>query len=179
MVRAARELAARGVTVATFDFPYMAAGRSTPDKAPVLESAWRAALGAARARAEFAALPIFIGGKSMGGRIASQVAAREELVVRGLVFLGYPLHPPKQPQKLRSAHLPHVGVPMLFVQGTRDEFGGPDELAPILRECTPAPRLYAVDGADHSFKVGKRAPDPLPAILDEIVRWMDATRSGA
>src|SRR3954470_24847981 len=100
MVRAAHELSARGVTIATFDFPYMAAGRSVPDKAAVLEAHWRTVVDEARASAEFAGLPLFIGGKSMGGRIASQVAAAGIDGIAGVIFFGYPLHPPGRHEKM-------------------------------------------------------------------------------
>ena len=104
MVRTAEGLAARGIAAATFDFPYMTARRSVPDRPPVLEQAWRDAI--ARARTELSGLPLFIGGKSMGGRIASQVASQGVEGVSGLVFLGYPLHPPGKPEQRRDAHLP-------------------------------------------------------------------------
>ena len=162
MVRAARELAARGVTVATFDFPYMAAGRSVPDKGPVLESAWRDAIDEARAQAAFAALPLCIGGKSMGGRIASQVAAAGVDGVAGLVFFGYPLHPPGRPEQRRDAHLPSIREPMLFIQGSRDEFGSAGEIRGLLPRLAGAELVEIADG-DHSLrtrqKVTGRKPD--------------------
>src|SRR5690348_166046 len=108
MVAASRALAQRGILTATFDFPYMAAGRKVPDRAPVLEDAWRATIANARERADFDGLPLFIGGKSMGGRIASQAAAAGPLPIAGLVFLGYPLHPPGKLDQRRDAHLPSI-----------------------------------------------------------------------
>ena len=127
MVKAARELAARGLTIATFDFPYMAAGRKVPDRAPVLEGAWLNAID--EARQQFGSLPLFIGGKSMGGRMASHVAAHGSVgTISGLVFLGYPLHPPGRPDQRRDAHLPAIAQPMLFVQGSRDTFGTAEEI---------------------------------------------------
>ena len=132
MVRAAGELSARGVTVATFDFPYMAAGRGVPDKAPVLEARWRQVIDDIRPREEFAGVPLFIGGKSMGGRIASQVAAAGAGSIAGLIFFGYPLHPPGRPEQRRDAHLPAIRVPMLFIQGSRDEFGAAAEIRALL-----------------------------------------------
>jgi predicted alpha/beta-hydrolase family hydrolase len=170
MVRAATELAERGITAATFDFPYIAAGRSVPDRAPVLEAAWRAAIAAARSR--LGTLPLFIGGKSMGGRIASQVASQDGPAqpprgLAGLVFFGYPLHPPGKPNQRRDAHLPAIEAPMLFIQGSRDPFGTGDEirgLLPSLRRAT----LHEIAGGDHSFKVpgGKAAQEP--AFLDVV-----------
>jgi uncharacterized protein len=173
MVQTAKGLADRGVSAATFDFPYMAARRGAPDKPAVLEASWRDAI--VRARQVFAGLPLFIGGKSMGGRIASQVAAQASDGLAGLVFLGYPLHPPGKPQQRRDAHLPDISAPTLFVQGSRDTFGTADEireLLPRLRKAT----LHVVDGGDHSFKIGGRgAPKPdqvLAGILDIVVDWM-------
>jgi predicted alpha/beta-hydrolase family hydrolase len=173
MVEAARGLAGRGVTTATFDFPYVTAGRKVPDRAPVLEQAWRDAIDAAHAR--FGELPLFIGGKSMGGRIASHVASQGSAEpVRGLVFLGYPLHPPGKPEQRRDAHLPAIQEPMLFVQGTKDAFGGAAEiqaLLPLLRRAT----VHEIAGGDHSFKVpgGKTKQEPVfNGILDTVAEWM-------
>ena len=173
MVRTAEGLAARGIATATFDFPYMTARRSVPDRPPVLEQAWRDAI--QQARSELGALPLFIGGKSMGGRISSQVAAQGEEGLAGLVFLGYPLHPPGKPEQRRDAHLPAIAAPMLFVQGTRDAFGTADEIRALLPKLQRA-TLHEVTGGDHSFKVsGKGAPKPevvLNQILDVVKGWM-------
>jgi hypothetical protein len=117
-----------------------------------------------------------IGGKSMGGRIASQVAAAGVGALAGLVLLGYPLHPPGKPDRLRSKHLPAIAAPLLFVQGEQDSFGTPDELRPILRSLTVPVELYVVAGGDHSFKVPKRAgvaqSDVDAAIQERIDRWL-------
>jgi uncharacterized protein len=173
MVQAAKGLASRGVSAATFDFPYMASGRKAPDPPRVLEDAWRAAID--RAREIFDDVPLFLGGKSMGGRIASQVASENSDGLAGLVFLGYPLHPPGKPQQRRDAHLPAVAVPMLFVQGTRDAFGTAEEIRDLLPRLQHA-TLHAVEGGDHSFKIGGRgAPKPdavLGELLDVVVRWI-------
>src|SRR5262249_40145122 len=119
MVQTAQGLAERSIAAATFDFPYMAQRRGAPDRPPVLEAAWGDAI--VRGRETFAGLPIFIGGKSMGGRIASHVASQGGIgPIAGLVFLGYPLHPPGNPSKRRDEHLPAIVEPMLFVQGSRD-----------------------------------------------------------
>jgi predicted alpha/beta-hydrolase family hydrolase len=163
MVRAGQELAARGIVVATFDFPYITAGRSAPDKPAVLEAHWRAVIDEARARPEFETLPLFIGGKSMGGRISSQVAAAGVEGVAGLVFFGYPLHPPGRPQQRRDAHLPSIREPMLFIQGTRDEFGTAAEIRELLPRLNGAAELVEIADGDHSFKtrtkVTGRKPD--------------------
>jgi predicted alpha/beta-hydrolase family hydrolase len=153
MVLAAREMSARGVTTATFDFPYVLARRKVPDKAPVLEESWRGALAAARAHPAFAGLPLFIGGKSMGGRIASHVAAAGTDGVRGLVFLGYPLHPPGRSDQRRDAHLPEIREPMLFIQGTRDPFGTAGDISALLPRLNPSASVHEVVDGDHSFKV--------------------------
>lgn len=173
LVRTAGGLASRGVSCATFDFPYIEAGKRVPDPAPVLEARWRQAIDAASQA--FPGLPLFIGGKSMGGRIASQVAAQGVAGIAGLVFLGYPLHPPGKPQQRRDAHLPRIEEPMLFVQGARDAFGTAEEiraLMPRLRRAT----LHEVRGGDHSFKVsGRGAPGPdavLAGVLDAVQHWI-------
>ena len=177
MVEAARALAERGITTATFDFPYMAAGRSVPDKAPVLEASWREAIAAARAHDAFTGKPLFIGGKSMGGRIASHVAAQGVDGIAGLVYLGYPLHPPGRPDQRRDKHLPSIAQPMLFVQGTRDLFGTAAEIQQLLPALNPRARLFEVTDGDHSFKVrvkiaGKTQEAVLAAIFDEAARFI-------
>lgn len=171
MVEAAQALAARGITTATFDFPYIAAGRKVPDKAPVLEAAWRAAIDAARAHAAFRGLPLFIGGKSMGGRIASHVAAQGVDGIAGLVYFGYPLHPPGRHDQRRDKHLPSIAQPMLFVQGTRDLFGTAAEIRELVPALNAATSLFEVADGDHSFKVrvkiaGKNQEAVFAAIFD-------------
>jgi uncharacterized protein len=175
MVRTAEGLAARGIAAATFDFPYMSAGKSVPDKAPVLEQAWRDAI--ERARVDMAGVPLFIGGKSMGGRIASHVASQGCPDLAGLVFLGYPLHPPGKPDQRRDAHLPAIAEPVLFVQGSRDAFGTSEEIRALLPKLQHA-TIHEVPGGDHSFKVsGRGAPTPdvvLGQILDVVMDWIAA-----
>ena len=179
MTRVARGLVERGVSAATFDFPYMAARRKVPDKAAVLEECWRSAISAARS--ELPGVPLFIGGKSMGGRIASQVAAAEHEPIAGLVFLGYPLHPPGRPDQRRDAHLPAIAEPMLFVQGSRDAFGTAQEIRDLLPRLQRA-ELFEVTGGDHSFKVparvGPKQDDVIAGILDGVVRFVASSRTG-
>jgi predicted alpha/beta-hydrolase family hydrolase len=127
MVGFATALAARGIDVVTFDFLYVAAGRRAPDRPPKLDACWQAAY--ALARAEWPRRVPFVGGMSMGGRIASQLVAAGALEAAGLVLLGYPLRPP-QTTRLRVEHLADIAVPTLVVQGLRDPFGGPDALRP-------------------------------------------------
>ena len=161
LIAFARGLSMRGIGVVTFNFLYKERGRRAPDPATRLEACYRAVISAVRDR--HAGRRLLVGGKSMGGRIASQVVSADTRAgappgVAGLVLLGYPLHPPGRPEKLRAAHLPAITAPMLFVQGSRDTFGTPDELRPVLSGC-PAAELFVVDGGDHSFKVrGKDAP---------------------
>jgi predicted alpha/beta-hydrolase family hydrolase len=181
MVEAGRQLSARAIAVATFDFPYIAAGRKSPDKAPVLEEAWRAAIAEARADEAFRSLPLFIGGKSMGGRIASHVAAQGVEGVSGLVFLGYPLHPPGRPQQRRDAHLPSIAQPMLFVQGSRDEFGTAGEIRELLPRLNPHAQLFEVADGDHSFKVrvkitGKKQAAVFTEIFDRVETFIRSVR---
>ncbi len=175
MVTFARAFAGRGLTTITFNFPYMEARRRMPDRAPVLEAVSRAVIDAVRARPDWGHDRLVIGGKSMGGRMASHVAAAGLDALAGLVFLGYPLHPPGRPEQLRAAHLARIREPMLFVQGAQDTFGTPAELAPILAPLGPAVRLHVVDGGDHSFKVPRRGPVPQAEVFarvqDEVAGW--------
>lgn len=173
MVRMAAELAGRGLSVATFDFPYITAGRRIPDKAPVLEAAWRDAIDAARE--VFPSLPLFIGGKSMGGRIASHVASRRGAgALAGLIFFGYPLHPPGRPQQRRDAHLSAVMEPLLFIQGGRDSFGTGDDIRALLPSLQHG-TIHEIVGGDHSFKVpgGKTKQDPVMIeVFDAAAAWV-------
>ena len=180
MVAFATDLAARGFAVATFNFLYMEQRRRVPDPMPLLEQCFRAAIEGARAQTE-SAHPLIVGGKSMGGRIATRLAAAGDdtaASIDGVVVLGYPLHPPGRPQQLRAAHLRHIHVPTLFVQGSRDSFGTPDELGPILRSL-PQVSLFVVEDGDHSLSVkGKGAPPReriYATVEDEIVRWVAGT----
>jgi uncharacterized protein len=146
-------LVAAGTSVLRFNFPYAASGRRHPDRPALLMQAWREALGAAVARAS--GLPVVAGGKSLGGRMASMVAAEdgEGFAGHALVFLGYPLHAPGKPDQPRDAHLPSVHVPMLFVQGTSDSLARFDLVQDLVRRLQPLARLHAIEGGDHSFRV--------------------------
>lgn len=179
MVAFATALADRGIDVVTFNFLYSEHRRRIPDPNARLESCWRAVIETVRSRITSNAGRLAIGGKSMGGRIASQVAAGEARGLAGLVFLGYPLHPPGRPDRLRAAHLGDVKAPMLFVQGTRDPFGTPAELQPIISQLDPAADLFVVEGGDHSFKIPKsagiRQQDVHRAIQDRIETWLRMT----
>jgi len=182
MVMFASGLAARGLDVMTFNFIYMEQGRSVPDQKGKLESCFRAVIETAVKHRKLKSNRLLIGGKSMGGRIASQVAAiaseeKQPLAdqINGLVFLGYPLHPPGAPAKLRVEHLPQIRKPMLFVQGTRDALGSPEEIQPFIKGLRPAAKIHTIEGGDHSFKAPKKFGVPQEQIyeraMNEIVSW--------
>jgi len=144
---------------------------------PLLESTWRAVIRAVRMDAALSPKRLFLAGKSMGGRVASQVAAQGE-PCQGLVFLGYPLHPPKRPDALRVGHWAGLSCPALFVQGTRDSLCGLDLLKTQLPSITAPVALHAVEGGDHSFKVPKSAGKSQEDIWWEMdsaaTAWIDA-----
>lgn len=146
----AEEIGRLGIATLRFEFPYMQAGRRTPDRPQVLLDSWREAFSEGVERAQ--GRPVFAGGKSMGGRIASMAAA-EGMAAAGLVFLGYPLHPPGRPDKIRDAHLDAVPVPMLFLQGSRDTFARPDLLAAVIARLGPRAEYVEIPGGNHSFRV--------------------------
>lgn len=168
-------LAERGFDVVTFNFLYMEKGRGAPDQKAKLESCYRAVIDTASDHRKLKNNRLLIGGKSMGGRIASQVAAAGDERIAGLVFLGYPLHPPGQPQKLRTDHWPSIKAPMLFVQGTRDSLGTPDEIKPILKKFKLPAKMYVIETGDHSFKVQKSAGIGQDVVyertMDHITEW--------
>jgi predicted alpha/beta-hydrolase family hydrolase len=177
IVRFADALAARGFDAVTFNFLYSEQRRRVPDPNAKLELCWRALIQAfhdGRLIGQGAAL--VIGGRSMGGRIASQVAAADPHGIAGLLLLGYPLHPPGQPEKLRTRHLPDIRIPTLFVQGSRDAFGTPEELSPVISRIKGPASLFVVEGADHSLKVPKKAQLPQgqvdTAVLDKVDQWL-------
>ncbi|MEK6301263.1 MAG: alpha/beta family hydrolase [Acidobacteriota bacterium] len=175
MVLFASELAKRGIDAVTFNFSYIERGRHAPDPGDKLEACYRAVIVAARAHKKLKRNKLAIGGKSMGGRIASQVAAKGLDDLLGLVFVGYPLHPPGKPEQLRSKHLPNITAPMLFVQGSRDSFGTPEELRTIVKNLKTPCKLYEVEGGDHSLKVPKKAGSQeqvYATVQDEIARWL-------
>ena len=171
MVATARGLAARGVDVVTFDFPYIAQGRKAPDRAPVLEQSFRDVIDAARRWSRAGRL--FIGGKSMGGRMATHLGAQSLDGLDGIIALGYPLHPPGKPEQPRTAHLPAISAPVLIVQGERDAFGTPAELEPVLATMTARVTLHVVPRADHSLTVkGKNGAGVHDGVLDTIRSWI-------
>jgi uncharacterized protein len=160
MVDTATRIARRGIDVVTFNFLYTEQERKLPDRSDTLEATWHAAIASVRARGGLPTERLFCGGKSMGGRIVSNVAVSAlgegaGLNLEGLVFLGYPLHPAKKPNVRRDEHLPRVPFPMLFVQGSRDELGDAAEIRALVSRL-PHASLCIVEGGDHSLAVPKR-----------------------
>ena len=151
MVTFAQGLASHGLDTMTFNFLYSEARRGAPDPKAKLEACYSAVIAAARKHKKLKGNRVAIGGKSMGGRIASQVAAGDEEDLLGLVFLGYPLHPPGRPDKLRDEHLPQVKAPMFFIQGERDTFGSPNELRAVFKRLRITAELLEIPTGDHSF----------------------------
>ena len=170
----ASALAERGVATFRYQFPYMDAGSRRPDPPAVAEASVRSAV--ERAAEAAPELPLIAGGKSFGGRMTSGAAATLPLPgVRGLVFLGFPLHPPGRPAILRADHLDRLDLPMLFLQGTRDQFAHLDLLSPVIARLAPRATLHPVEGGDHSFAVPKRSgraqADVMNELADAIAVW--------
>ena len=170
----AQALDERGVATLRYEFPYMEEHRSRTDSPAVCAVRIREAI--ARAHAEWPGLPLFAGGKSFGGRMTSMAQAQQPLDgVRGLVFLGFPLHPPGKPGVTRAEHLDQVQVPMLFLQGSRDEFAQLDLLTGVCEKLGERATLQVIEDGDHSFKVPKRsgrtAEQVLAELADRIVEW--------
>lgn len=170
----AERLAREGVVTARFNFPYSEAGRPHPDPDPVLEGAFRLVAEYLSELEEFKGLGLFLGGKSMGGRIAAQLAA-QGLGVNGLVFLGYPLHPPGRPEQLRDRPLYALPCPVLFIQGSGDTFCHFDRLGPVLARIPVRTDLHVLPGLGHSFESGQTiAEDTLDEVSRVIVGWLDS-----
>lgn len=171
---AARALLDRGVATLRYEFPYMEAGTRRPDPPGRAVPAVRKAVEAARA--EWPGLPLVAGGKSFGGRMTSTAQAESPLEgVRGLAFLGFPLHPPKRPADTRSEHLFRVEVPMLFLQGTRDDLADLDLITAVCERLGPRATLAVIQGADHSFgvlkKSGRTPEEVIAELADQVLEW--------
>ena len=167
MESVARELADRRIATWRFEFPYMAAGRKRPDRAAVLVDSVRGAVRDAGVTAPD--LPLFAGGKSLGGRMTSTAAAEAPLPgVQGIVFLGFPLHRPGDDSDARADHLSRVEVPMLFLQGTRDRLAEIDRIRRVCAALGPRSALHVVDGADHGFSVLKRSGRTDERVREEL-----------
>jgi predicted alpha/beta-hydrolase family hydrolase len=173
----AKGMAARGFDVMTFNFIYKERGRGAPDPKAKLEACYRAVIDAALKNRNLKSNKLVIGGKSMGGRIASQVAAEDSEGIDGLVFLGYPLHPPGRLDKMRDEHLPKIKRPMLFVQGARDAFGTEKEIEAIIKKHRLKATLFPIPDGDHSLKIPKSAgpsqQDVYDSVYDYISRWAE------
>jgi predicted alpha/beta-hydrolase family hydrolase len=153
----ARRIAGHGVATVRFNFPYMESGRRSPDPERKLRDAWQLAFESAVEKAR--GRPTLVGGKSLGGRIASMCVA-DGMPAAGLVFLGYPFHPPGKAERVRDEHLYSIRVPMLFLQGTADPFASPPVVERVLRSIGPLAEYRPIEGGDHSFKVRGRPSEP-------------------
>jgi predicted alpha/beta-hydrolase family hydrolase len=169
MAAVAEALAAEGIATLRYQFPYMESGLSRTDSPPVAMATVRAACAeAARLAGD---LPLLAGGKSFGGRMTSSAQAESPLAgVRGLVFLGFPLHPPKRPGLSRADHLDRVAVPMLFLQGTRDDLADVELIREVTARLGRRATLHVVDGANHSFAVLKRSGRTGEQVIGELAR---------
>ncbi len=162
-------LAARGAVVLKSNFPYTEAGRKAPDAPAKLLATARATAAWLAARPEAKGRALVLGGKSMGGRIATHLGAQGLDGLSAIVALGYPLHPPGKPDQPRTAHLPSIEVPVLIVQGERDTFGTPSEFAPVLKTMRAPVTLHVVTGGDHSLTVRGRTS---PEVYDVVHDWI-------
>jgi predicted alpha/beta-hydrolase family hydrolase len=164
-----KELANRGFLSVTFDFEYMEAKRRMPDPQPKLQARYRSVV--EEVAAQHLPEQIIIGGKSMGGRVASYIAAGMPQV-SALVFLGYPLHPPGKPDQLRDQHLYNIGKPMLFVSGTRDTFAEKELLEPTVQKIGNNAEVVWIEGGDHSLKRKKGDAESLAIAIGAVVAWI-------
>ena len=166
----AKGLAAADVSVVRFNFAYAERGKKSPDKQPVLEATYRAVIDEVRPTGT-----LVLGGKSMGGRIASHVVA-EGVAADGLLFLGYPLHPPGRPERMRDAHLRAIETPMLFVEGTRDPFCPLETLERVRKDLSAPSHVAVIDDGDHSFRVrkssGRSTEDAWNEVVGAAVNWL-------
>jgi predicted alpha/beta-hydrolase family hydrolase len=171
-------LAAAGYLTLRFNFPYKEKGRKAPDSYKKLVNTWQEVCGFLKAHPKFGTKKIVAAGKSMGGRIASQMAAVGELPVESLVFLGYPLHPAGKKDKLRDAHLYEIQVPMLFLAGTRDSLCDLELLDGVIKRLQTDWNLEIIDGGDHSFRMLKSAGIAEAEVYGRILRimtdWLNA-----
>lgn len=176
MEEISQHLAAHDIATLRWEFLYMSAGKPRTDSAPVAEASVRRVWNAACARYD---LPMFAGGKSFGGRMTSRAHAAEPLAgVRGIAFLGFPLHPPDKPGIERAEHLASASGPLLFLQGTRDDLAELKRLRPVVKKLGRRAKLHVVDGADHGFDVLVRSGRTAAEVKEEIARtireWMES-----
>ncbi|NNE07101.1 MAG: alpha/beta hydrolase [Gemmatimonadetes bacterium] len=180
----AHELAGRGIATFRYQFPYMEAGNKRPNPPAILAKTVRNAVAAAAALPEVkgAGIPIFAGGKSMGGRMTSTAFAREPIEgVRGIIFLGFPLHAPGRDSADRAEHLYDVDCPMLFLQGTRDRLANLDLLGPVIEKLGRKASLHIIESGDHSFHVLKRSgrtdEEARAELVEALCVWVERTRT--
>jgi predicted alpha/beta-hydrolase family hydrolase len=177
MAAVAADLAERGIATLRYQFPYMEKGSKRPDSPKLAHAAVRAAI--AEAARLLPKLPLFAGGKSFGGRMTSQAQAASPLPgVHGLAFLGFPLHPAGKPSRERGDHLFEVHIPMLFLQGSRDQLALLDHIEPLCKALGNRATLVVVPDADHSFhvpaKIGKKDAQVRGEVLDRLAAWIDS-----
>lgn len=171
MERIARGLSAAGLAVVRFNFVYAERGKRSPDRQPILEATYRAVVDEVSAKGA-----LVLGGKSMGGRIASHLVA-QGVTADGLLFLGYPLHPPGKPERIRDAHLTDITIPMLFIEGTRDPFCPLETLERVRQDLSAPNDVAVIDDGDHSFRVrkssGRTTENAWQEVADVSAAWMD------
>ena len=171
------DIADKGVLCVKFNFPYKEQGRRAPDPAPKLMQTWRAVIKVLGSKSKLLPKNVFFSGKSLGGRMASMVVA-EDANAQGLIFFGYPLHPPNQTDKLRISHFEDITCPMLFIQGTRDPLCKLDLLRQkVIKQYRDLATLHIIEGGDHSFRVLKKRNRSEESIWQEIAdvttKWMN------
>lgn len=176
LVSFCEHLASAGYLAVRFNFPYKEHGRKAPDRQPLLEETWQQALQFIKNKAGYSLRKIFVAGKSMGGRVATEMLAKGSLNADGIIFLGYPLHPAGDKEKLRDAHLYRISCPMLFFEGTRDTLCDLDILKVVLDRLGSRAELVIIEGGDHSFNVPKKSSLTMQDVYEKIsarsIEWI-------
>lgn len=179
MEQVSLSLAGKNIATLRFNFPYMEQGKKVPDRKPVCVDTISAVV--KKAAAMYKGIPVFAGGKSFGGRMTSTAASENKIPdVKGIVFLGFPLHAPGKASNERAEHLYNVNIPMLFLQGSRDALASLDFLKPVCKKLGKKAELFIVDGGDHSFHVPKEKKmkdgDVIELICSEVKKWFDSIK---
>jgi uncharacterized protein len=170
MQKMSEQLAGHGIATFRYNFPYMEKKKKSPDPKGIVLSTIRSAVD--EARKQLPGIPLFAGGKSFGGRMTSTAESENDLDVKGIVFFGFPLHPPGKPSDERAVHLNKVKVPMLFLQGTRDSLADLKLLLPVCKRLGKFAELYSIEGGDHSFRVrGKKEDDVIAELARKVKDW--------